>query len=190
VEELRRCWGGLFPEFREGYSPADPLPRRFQDHDLNAQQAGWLFEHWVCEAFRLVGETVLVDDSFTVPSLFSEKVQEELDGLVTVGWQGLVIQCKLETDPTPFDPIARLHLQVERRPQGTLGLFFSQDYSDSAIELASELRPIRVLLLRVEVIEWELKKKQPFDMLKLVWKKWRAAVKFARPDYDLKLAGE
>jgi hypothetical protein len=185
LEELRRCWEDLFPEFREGSSPAEALPRRFQDHDLNAQQAGWLFEHWICEAFRLVGETVLVDDSFTVPSLFSDKVQEELDGLVTVGWQGLVIQCKLESNPTPFDPIARLHLQVERRPQGTLGLFFSRAYSDSAIELASELRPIRVLLFRAGEIDWELKKEQSFDMLKLVRKKWHGAVKYAKPDYEL-----
>jgi hypothetical protein len=95
-----------------------------------------------------------------------------------------------ESDPTPFDPIASLHLQVERGPQGTLGLCFSQDYSDSAIELASELRPIRVLLFRVEEIESELKKKQPFDRLELVRKKWRGAVKYARPDSDLSAAGE
>jgi hypothetical protein len=90
-------------------------------------------------------------------------------------------------DPTPFDPIARLHLQVGRRPQGTLGLFFSRAFSDSAIELATELRPIRVLLIRVEDVEWELLKQQPFDMLNLVRKKWRAAVMYARPDFELRL---
>ncbi len=123
----------------------------------------------------------------TVPSLSSEKVQEEVDGLATVGWQGFLVQCKLENRPTPFDPIARLHLQVERRPQGTLGLFFSQDYSNSAVELARELKPIRVLLLRVEEIVLELKRPVPFDMLGLVSRKWRAAMMYARPDFNLKL---
>jgi len=104
--------------------------------------------------------------------------------------QGPRCIAKHEWGSTPFDPIARLHLQVERRPQGTLGLFFSRKYSNSAIELASDLRPIRVLLFRIEEIDSELKKEQRFDILELVRKKWRGAVKYARPDYDLIVADE
>ena len=51
-----------------------------------------------------------------------KRTKEEVDGLVTLGWQGFLIQSKLEADPTPFDPIARLYLQVGRRPRGTIGL--------------------------------------------------------------------
>jgi hypothetical protein len=48
--ELLACWKGLMPELN-----ASLQPRRFLGRDLNPQQAGWVFEHWVCEAFRLVG---------------------------------------------------------------------------------------------------------------------------------------
>lgn len=66
-----------------------------------------------------------------------------------------------------------------------LGLFFSQDYSDSAVELVRELRPIRVLLLRVKEINMELQKSGPFDMLQLVRRKWFKAMMYGRPDFDL-----
>jgi hypothetical protein len=186
LDQMGLCWKSLFPEFADP-PRTDPV-RRFQDIDLRPQEAGWLFEHWVCEAFRLAGgEAILVNESVKVPSLNKEKVLEEIDGLAILGWQGFLIQCKLESQPTPFDPIARLHLQVERRPRGMLGLFFSRDYSDSAIELARELRPIRVLLLRVDEIALELKAPEPFDMLGLVRKKWLKAIMYAIPDFDLKV---
>jgi hypothetical protein len=94
----------------------------------------------VCEAFRLCD--LRVDDAYTVPLETNQRIKEEIDGLATLGWQAFLIQCKLEKDP-----IARLHLQVERRPVGTLGLFFADEYSEAAVELAAELRPIRVILL-------------------------------------------
>ena len=46
---LHAAWRELFPEF---YGSMDP--RRFLGRDLTAQQAGWVFEHWVCSAFRLI----------------------------------------------------------------------------------------------------------------------------------------
>ena len=189
LEELIPCWYDLFPEFAD--PPLIDQPRRFQGAELRPQEAGWLFEHWICEALRLAGgEEILLDESVKVPSLNNEKVLEEIDGLAILGWQGFLIQCKLENHPTPFDSIARLHLQVERRPQGTLGLFFSREYSTSAVELARELRPIRVLLPRVEEISLELKKPQPFDMLQLVRRKWRAVMLYGRPDYELAMIKE
>jgi hypothetical protein len=105
--------------------------------------------------------------------------------LVTLGWQGFLIQSKLESDPTSFDPVARLYLQVGRRPRGTIGLFFSRSYSEAAEELARELRPIRVLLFRVEEIHWALTKESPLDMLEIVQTKWRAALELAKPDYPV-----
>jgi hypothetical protein len=182
LEMLIYCLRELIPG---SFDPSlSGRPPRFQEQEVSAQEAGWGFEHWICEAFRLSTNTAIVEESLKVPLYSSRKTQEEIDGLVTLGWQGFLIQCKLESASTSFDPIARLHLQVERRPIGTMGLFFSRDYSDSAIELAAELRPIRVLLFRVEGIVWELKKERSFDMLKLVEKKWRAAMHYARPDWN------
>jgi hypothetical protein len=179
--ELLACWKGLMSEMS-----ASVQPRRFLGRDLNPQRAGWVFEHWVCEAFRLVAApTDRVQGPLIVHSDSSERTQEEVDGLVTLGWQGFLIQSKLEADPTPFDPIARLYLQVGRRPRGTIGLFFSQAYSPAAEELARELRPIRVLLFRTEEIQWALTREPPLDMIEVVRRKWRLALEQARPDYPI-----
>lgn len=92
-EQLLHCLNDLIPELNQ--FPSAEQTRRFQGTPLRPQQAGWLFEHWVCEAFRLAGgETILVEESVRVLSLSSEKVQEELDGLAILGWQGFLIQCK------------------------------------------------------------------------------------------------
>lgn len=155
------------------------------DDPLTPQDAGIFFQRWVCEAFRLSadgGSGVVVQHAFTVPTNDGGRTQEEIDGLVVKGWQPFLIQCKLEQHPTAFDAIARFHLQVERRPLGTLGLFFSRDYSDAALEL----RPMRVMLFRaVEIataMEIALNKGGDFSMMKLVKAKWLNAVKLARPD--------
>jgi hypothetical protein len=184
TEELLHWWNDLFPEFQlEG--PAGSAIRRFRDEELSPQQAGWAFEHWVCEAFVLQSSAELsVLGPMAIPADSSERPKEELDGFITTRkWQGFVIQCKLEKNPTSFDPIARLHLQVERRPVGTMGLFFARDYTDAAIELAHELRPIHVLLFTTVEINWALTRTPRLTMLDMVERKLRAAVIFAKPDY-------
>lgn len=175
---LHVAWRELSPEF---YGTSSP--RRFEGRALNPQQAGWVFEHWVCSAFRLVAtQADRVRGPFTVRMETNEQTKEELDGAVTLGWQGFLIPSKLQADPIPFEPIARLHLQVGRRPEGTLGLFFAPNYSDAALELVKELRPIRVLLFRAHEINQGLTREPPLDMLELVTRKWRRAVEEGRPD--------
>jgi hypothetical protein len=104
---------------------------------------------------------------------------------VILGRQGFLIQSKLQAEPIPFEPIARLYLQVGRRPEGAMGLFFARMYSDAAEELVKELRPIRVLLLRIEEIDWALTREPSLDMLELVRRKWCLAVEEGRPDASL-----
>lgn len=175
---LHAAWQELFPEFH-----ASPDPRRFVGRDLNPQQAGWVFEHWICSAFRMVATPAdRVRGPFTVRMEMSERIKEEIDGSVTLGWQGFLIQSKLQGDPIPFEPIARLHLQVGRRPDATMGLFFAGLYSEAALELTKELRPIRVLLFRADEIDWALTREPPLDMLEVVRRKWRRAVEEGRPD--------
>jgi hypothetical protein len=178
---LHAAWRDLFPEFQESTDP-----RRFGGRDLNAQQAGWVFEHWVCSAFRLVATPVdRVRGPFTVQMETSDQTKEELDGAVTLGWQGFLIQSKLQADPIPFEPLARLYLQVGRRTEGTIGLFFARNYSEAAKELVKELRPIRVLLFRTDEINGGLTREPPVDILELVRRKWRIAVEKGQPDARL-----
>ncbi len=162
---LHTAWRELFPEYH-----GSELPRRFQGQALHPQQAGWVFEHWVCSAFRQVitAPSDHVLGPFTVPMESNERTKEEVDGLVALGWQGFLLQAKLETRAIPFEPIARLHLQVGRRPEGTLGLFFAQGYSPAAEELVKELRPIRVLLFRVNEMHEALTREPSIGMLEMV----------------------
>jgi hypothetical protein len=186
--ELFAAWRALLPEFQLPVPSPEEQIRRFQGRDLTPQQAGWVFEHWICEAFRLVATpTDRVRGPFTVRLDSSDRTKEEVDGLVSLGWQGFLLQCKLEADPTPFDPIARLYLQVGRRPQGTMGLFFSRTYSQAAEELVKELRPIRVLLFRTNEIDWALTREPPLDMLEVVRRKWRTALESGVPDVLVQL---
>ncbi len=174
---LHAGWRDLFPEFQESVDP-----RRFNGRELNPQQAGWVFEHWVCSAFRLVAAPEdRVRGPFTIQMETSDQTKEELDGAVTLGWQGFLIQSKLQADPIPFEPLARLYLQVGRRPEGTIGLFFARDYSEAARELVNELRPIRVLLFRTIEINRGLTREPPLDMLEMIRRKWRVAVEEGKP---------
>ncbi len=180
-EGLYDAWRDLFPEFS-----SSEAPRRFDGRILTPQQAGWVFEHWVCSAFRLVATpTDRVRGPFTVPMESTERAKEELDGSAALGWQGFLVQSKLNDDPIPFEPIARLHLQVGRRPEGTLGLFFAREYSQAAEELVMELRPIRVLLFRAREIHEALTKTPPLDMLEMVRRKWWLALELGRPHASL-----
>jgi hypothetical protein len=183
---LHAAWRELFPEFHGSEDP-----RRFAGRGLNAQQAGWVFEHWICSAFRLVTAPAdRVRGPFTVPMELTERTKEEIDGSAALGWQGFLIQSKLQADPIPFEPIARLHLQVGRRPERTIGLFFAREYSRAAEELLKELRPIRVLLFSAVEINWALTREPPLDMLEIVRRKWWLALEFGRPDALLDRASE
>ena len=76
-------------------------------------------------------------------------------------------------------------MQVGRRLEGTVGLFFAPSFSEVAKELLKELRPIRVLLFRVDEIDWALTQEPPLDMLEMVRRKWRMALEEGRPDAPL-----
>src|SRR5438034_7233876 len=95
-DQLLAEWQDLFPEFHPDPSRYGQ-PRRFQGRDLDPQEAGWVFQHWICEAFRLCD--LRVDDAYSVPLETSERIKEEIDGLVTMEWLGFLLQCKLEKDP-------------------------------------------------------------------------------------------
>ncbi len=101
---------------------------------------------------------------------------EEIDGLVIEGWQGLLIESKNWTDPVDFTSLAKFQLAIERRPIGTLGLFFSvSGYTDAALELVAVLRPIRLLLFNREDLEMAIREK---DLVLIVRNKWQRAVQW------------
>jgi hypothetical protein len=75
-DELSAVWSGLAP----GVSEQKPM---FQAGEPTAQQAGYLFQRRVMEAFRLSGITC--EHSFRNPRHRSHRTLEEIDGLVYDG---------------------------------------------------------------------------------------------------------
>jgi hypothetical protein len=77
-----------------------------------------------------------------------------------------------------FAPIVRLHFLAERRPVGTMALLFAaKGFTLPAIESASDLRPIRVLLFERGDIEFALKRE---NLLEVIRRKRRDAIKYGR----------
>jgi hypothetical protein len=174
--ELLKAWQALVPE---GDARAHGVRPKFLGRELNDSEAGFVFERWIIEAFRLDGAEV--EPPFRVLLLGQSSLKEELDGLVVHGWQGFLLQSKFEAARVDLGPIAQLHVQVASRPVGTLGLFFSiSGYTEAALELARALRPLCVLLFDGDDLRWALGQQQ--GMIGMVRRKWIDAVKYGLPN--------
>lgn len=175
LKELRRIWEDLHPE-----SDDVEVQRRFRNIVLTPIQAGDVFERWVMEALRLSG--MQGHNAFRVPLRMSGNTQEEIDGLIFDGWQAFLVEAKFWTNKVDFSPIVLLNDIVDRRPAGTLGLFFSAfGYTNPAKDCAEFLRPIRVLLFDRDDLDWALQQ-EPFkgSMKEVVRRKWLQAVMTGR----------
>lgn len=171
VAELRQIWADLRPDTNEA------VDRAFRDQVLTPDQAGDVFERWVLEAFRLSGATGHY--GFEVPMSGTANTREQIDGLVFDGWQGFLVECKFWRDKVDFGPIALFHAQLDRRPVGTIGLFFSAfGYTAPAGDSADLLHPMRVLRFDRLDLGWALAHKTfKGRMLAMVRRKWMLAVK-------------
>jgi hypothetical protein len=163
---LRTIWTDLYPSEEEA--------PRFGPDVLTPQQAGWVFERWILEAFRLSGAAGHYPYD-------NPQIQEQIDGLVFDGWQGFLIESKFQSRKIDIDPIYRLHVIVEQRLVGALGLFFSASgFTVPAVEKARALRPIRVLLFEADDLNWALQR--PGSMMTMVQRKWLLALKEGHPN--------
>lgn len=178
-DDLASIWSSLVPE-SEHFD--GQIVRSFRSVELGPQQAGAVFETWVLEAFRLSGADVFPPYTSRLKTGLQSK--EQIDGLVISDWQGLLIESKFWPEhKVDFGPIALMHVRVEQRPASTLGLFFAPfGYSPAALESASELRPLRVLLFDRSDLDWGLNQ---HNMMNAVREKWRMAVKFGRPNMSV-----
>jgi hypothetical protein len=169
--ELCSVWSELAP----GQDEQKP---RFRAKELVKNQAGYLFQRWVMQAFRL--SQAEGDHSFRSTRQVSGQTLEELDGLVYSGWQGFLIESKFQEGRVDIDPILRLHIMAEQRPAGTLGLFFSvSGDTGPCLDLVDRLRPMRVLLFEELDLDWAVKVQN--NMLEMVRRKWILALRTGRP---------
>jgi hypothetical protein len=173
-DDLASIWKDLFPEPESGHGPT------FRGAVVTPSEAGLVFECWVFEAFRLSSEPGRpVDCVRSYHSPPSGPITEQIDGLVFDGWQAFLIESKNWAERIDFEPLAKLQLAVERRPIGTIGLFFSPGgYTSPAQTLLQMIRPIRVLPFDRKDLERAL---EEHNLRKIVRFKWRQAVQLGDP---------
>jgi hypothetical protein len=166
--DLKKIWRDLAPEFALAETAVSGS-REFRGRILSAQEAGFVFQQWVMEAFRLSGYKV--QPAWKVPMLYEGTPREEFDGLVVDGWQGFLVESKFREEKTDFGDIAKFHARINQRPPGTFGLLISAfGFTAPALESATLLTPLCVLLLSAEnVTEGVVSKTAWKAMLESSW---------------------
>lgn len=168
-------------ELQTIWSELSLSPPQFRGEELNAQEAGWVFERWINEAFRL--SSAEVQPPFMVR--IATSLVEEIDGAVFTPFGAFLLECKFQETKVTIEPIVKLRSQLERRPPGIMGVIFSKSgFTDEAVILLSHLSPCNVLLFSGDDIE--LMQRHPASMIEALRVKYRAAVMDAESYVELR----
>ncbi len=171
-QDLRSIWDAL--GWRDDSSPSPS----FDGQALRPQEAGLVFERLVIEAFRLGG--AVVHYPFPIMTQAGDMVRGQNDGLILDGWRGFLVQSKFEKGPIDIDPFYRLHVLVEHRPVGTIGLLVSfNGFTPPANETANLIKPIRVLMFEKVDLAWGMGSQE--RMMEMVRRKMALAMKYGSP---------
>ncbi|MFP2928729.1 hypothetical protein ACLESO_26740 [Pyxidicoccus sp. 3LG] len=107
----------------------------------------------------------------------SENVGEQIDGAIYTDGLACLVETKDQTDSTGFEAIAKLTLQLQRRPASTLGLLFSTSEFTTPLLEAVRFHPVRnVLLWKRTDIDLAME----HGMRVALWLKWTRAVEQAQ----------
>lgn len=180
-----RDWQHMHEVWRELVGPvntdAEEYSPTFKGSNITLQQAGYVFENWIIQGFRLNGSDIDPPFSVSINPGADERPSHQLDGLLFTDSREFLVESKFTQ--VDFTPIARLHLLVESRPIGTMGILFAaRGFTIPAIDLAHIQRPIRVLLFNRQELEYAL---QANDFLGAVRLKLRRAVKYGRSSINI-----
>jgi len=174
--ELTQIWRNLVGEVSDDEA-------KFQDEAITEREAGYVFQTWITEAFRLSDAEIEPPFRIPVNPEVDDRARHEIDGLLLDGWSAFLIESKFQR--VDFGPIARLHVLTESCPVGTMGLLFaSKGFTWPAMDAIQLLRPMRVLLFDQDDIECILDAEdRNFTMA--VRLKWKAAIIYGRPNYPI-----
>jgi len=153
--------------------------------------AGWdlgkAFEYGILRAFEL--EMAEVRYPFHVVGRAGGMdgrpgIIEQVDGVVY--WKNLcvLVESKDYDQNVDIEPIAKLRFRLERRPPGTLGLIFTRrEITEPASYLIRNTYPKNILIWQGDEIDLALREARMCDGL---MRKYRHAVEYGLPDYNLK----
>lgn len=134
-----------YGELIEGFD-WDDLQELWQEIELGETPQwppGKAFEYLVLRAFQLDGAEVRWPFEVSIDG----HVIEQIDGVIYMDGLACLIESKDVSEKVNFEPIAKLHNQVLRRPPGTLGMIFSRNgFTDPAVRLVQVISPKTILL--------------------------------------------
>lgn len=136
-------WDQLIQIWRDLVGEGPDHQSIFLGEEISATGAGFVFQTWIIEAFRLSGAEVKPPFRMPVNPDFDHRTKHEIDGLLVCEWNGFLIESKFQN--VDFTSIARLHLLTEGCPIGTMGLLFAaKGFTNVSLEAAHLLKPLRI----------------------------------------------
>lgn len=138
---------------------------------------GKAFEHLVVRAFEL--NKLTVEYPYHVPP--GGNPIEEIDGVVYLGDIGFLLECK-DRRSTDVEAVAKLGLQLLRRPPATMGCVFATgQFTRPALTLADFAIPHRILLWSESDVDIALGRR---DFKAMLQEKHRQLVMYGMTDHS------
>jgi len=143
--------------------------------------SGKAHEYALLRAFELAGACVTYP--FEVRASRSQVASEQVDGVVYHDGLAFICESKDWTRRSDIVAIAKLRVQLMRRPGTTLGIVFCKaGFTDPAKDLASYLAPQMVLLWEGVELDQAIRE---CTMLESLVAKYRAAVEHGLPFWSI-----
>jgi hypothetical protein len=170
LRQLRR-------EIEDGQSsPLRSLPGQFWE-------AGKAMEYLVLRAFESEGARVRYPFSVQNRLTGERTTLEQIDGVVYSEGLACLVEAKDWSSPVDFDEISRLQSNLQRRPSGAIGLFFTHSgYTEPAQVLTRIRMQPTVLLWEWDELSESLEAGRIREALHL---KYRYAVEEGEPLYSV-----
>jgi len=157
----------------------DKLWQAISKKNTHGWDKGKAFEYLVVRAFELSGANV------RYPYSVREDGQEveQIDGVIYHNHLSCLLECKDQTDPINFEPIAKLRSQLMRRATTIGNVFSMSGFTEPALKLMRTLSPQIILLWQRDEIELCLKRK---DMTWALLLKYHYAVEECISAFNIK----
>lgn len=155
--------------------------QKIEARDTPGWAAGKAFEFLILRAFELEGAAVRWPYKVRIEG----EDLEQIDGAVHSEKLACLCEAKDQDEAVNVEPLAKLRNQLLRRPSAAVGIVFSRSgFTGPARTLARFLFPQTVLLWEGSEIEHALRRSL---MMKGLHTKFRYAVEFGLPDFNVEL---
>jgi hypothetical protein len=150
--------------------------------DTPGWEPGKAFEYLLLRAFQLEKAEVRWPYTVKLARLGGDTV-EQIDGVVYATGLACVAEMKDEKVPLDIGAVAKLRLQLARRPAASVGLLFSRSgFTEPARILTYFVSPQTILLWDGGEIRYALARRK---LVEGVRRKYEVAVEQGVPDYNL-----